>query len=250
MQGDWQRRAREVERIQTRYQTEVIEQFSFCPWAREAREQGRVQLLVSFMRAPDVAETLPLLDAVMQQASTDVGMLIFPLLPLSRLPFAHFVADVRRADDLRSRRGQLRFALADFHPDAPYDDRSPDTLVPFLRRSPDPLIQVVRTEVLAHVRGPVAHGTSYVDPAQVAAFALGAVPSATPPLAARVAEHNFRTLRRVGSAEIERIFGAISADRKASYAALDMAAPTHAYNDDPCGLASVQSLEKKPSQNR
>lgn len=231
MQDDWQRWTREVERVHARYQTEVVEEFSFCPWARAAREDGRVQHVVSFVTEPDPLATLELLDRVMHELTTEVGMVIFPLLALARLPFSHFVADVRRAYEARSVRGQQALALADFHPDAHPDARNAQTLVPFLRRAPDPLIQVVRTEVLAQVRGPQAHGTSYVDPAQLANFAAGELPRSEPvSLAARVAEHNFRTTQRVGISQIQRVFQAISADRNSSYAALGM--PTREYMED------------------
>src|SRR4029077_16934252 len=44
--------------------------------------------------------------------------------------------------------------VADFHPDAPLDLATPARLVPFLRRAPDPLLQLVPLALLDAVRAP------------------------------------------------------------------------------------------------
>jgi len=231
MEADSQLRTREVERIHTRYQLEVVEAFGLCPWAKEARTSGRVQMVVTFTRSADAAAvqaTLPLIDDAMRAEATEVGMLIFPQLALGRLAFAHFVAEVRAAEESRRPRGQQPFALADFHPAAQPDTRTPQTLVPFLRRAPDPMIQIVRTGVLAHVRGPHDHGTKYLDAAQLAELASGTLPAPTTAVSTRVAEHNYRTVQRVGEAQLHSVFLTITADRNQSYAALGMDVPDRA----------------------
>jgi hypothetical protein len=251
MQLDRQRLTREVERVHTRYQTEVVEAFSFCPWAKEARMNGHVAKVVSFQRTPDAVEALQQIDAALAVPATEVAMLIFPLLALSRLEFAHFVADIRAADETRSTRGDQHFALADFHPQAAADCRTAEVLVPFLRRAPDPMIQVVRTQVLAHVRGS-EQGTSYIDPSQLALYALGgidALPATPPSVGARVAEHNHRTVQRIGADHIEAVLRAISADRTRSYTACGISATTLAYMEDMYGPVTRNKLEKTGVQD-
>lgn len=223
-----QRWTREVERIHTRYHVEVVEAFGLCPWAKEARTSGKVRMVVDFARALDdgtIPAALALIDDAMQAEATEIGMLIYPRLTLARLDFAHFVADVRAAEAARRARGNEPYALADFHPNAPADLRNAQTLVPFLRCAPDPMIQIVRTGVLAHVRGPQEQGTKYLDPAQLAEFMLDT--RSTPPTAVstRVAEHNHRTVQRLGEAQLQSIFLTIAADRNQSYAALGMDVP-------------------------
>jgi hypothetical protein len=235
MQVDWHRLAREVVRVHTRYQREVVETFSFCPWAKQARAHGHIHMHVAFMRSPNVSAALAALNYMMRDAQTQVGMLILPALALSRLPFAHFVAEVRALHEAQTPRGEQAFAMADFHPGASVRHLTAETLVPFLRRAPDPLIQCVRTEVLSRVRGTEDHGTSYIDPARLCAalnFAVQPLTAApTAPLAARLAEHNLQTVVRVGIPEIDRVFDAIALDRTSSYAALGFLPPDHAVLD-------------------
>src|ERR1700754_5064902 len=66
---DWQRLEREVRRVHERYQVEVVEALALCPWAKQARSDGRVRLGVSFMAEPDPA----LADAAIEQVmSSDI----------------------------------------------------------------------------------------------------------------------------------------------------------------------------------
>lgn len=244
MQPDLQRLEREVRRVHTRYQSEVVEAFGLCPWAKEARKSGRVHMHVSFLTEPDPEATLALIDSCMQASSTEIGILVWPLLPVSRRQHAHFVAAVRAADEARTPRGQQRIALAEFHPNAPADLTDPARLVPFLRRAPDPMIQIVRTDVLARVRADETHGTSYVDPERLASLSLGELTKPEPSVAARVAEQNLKTARRVGIETLMRLFDNILADRAESYARCGVEAPTHAHILDTSYFAACNIAEK------
>jgi hypothetical protein len=225
MSVDWQRLEHEVARIHTRYQVEVIEALSLCPWAKPARQAGKVQLLVSFMSEPDQAACLTAIDQVMADAHTEIGMLAFPALALERLPFAHFASALRAADEARHARGASVYAIADFHPHADPDLTTPERLVPWLRSAPDPMLQIVRSQVLADVRQSESHGTSFVDPSQLDWRQLTTLPSAPPPLAAKVAAHNLRTVQRLGVAPVARTIAAVLEDRDRSYAALGLSMP-------------------------
>jgi hypothetical protein len=244
MEPDMQRLEREVRRIHTRYQVEVVEAFGFCPWAKEARKSGRVHMHVTFLTEPDPASALALIDETMREAATEIGILIFPLMGLTHKQHAHFVAALRAADEARLPRGQQSFALADFNTNAAADLTQPARLVPFLRRAPDPMIQIVRTDVLARVRGPEPQGTSYVDPALIAGISLAQLAEPEPSVAARVAQQNLRTTQRVGIESIVRVFDSIFADRDASYARCGVRAPTHAHILDTPNFAAGNNSEK------
>lgn len=222
MQPDSQRLVHEVQRIHTRYHCEVVEAFALCPWAKEARSGGRVHMNVTFTTRADPHAALAAIDQSMSDPAIEIGMLIFPRLALDRLAFAHFVADIRALDEARSGRGEQRVALAEFHPNAPADVTTPERLVPFLRRAPDPMIQSVRTGTLERVRGEEGHGTRFVDPAAIDLMSLANGPASCTPssLAARVAQHNARSIERIGIARLEAIIDDILADRNSSYRAL------------------------------
>jgi hypothetical protein len=221
MQPDSQRLVHEVQRVHTRYHCEVVEAFALCPWAKEARSGGRVHMNVTFMTRADPHAALAAIDQSMSDPAIEIGMLIFPRLALDRLAFAHFVADVRALDEARSGRGEQRVALADFHPNAPADVTTPERLVPFLRRAPDPMIQSVRTGTLERVRGEETHGTRFVDLAAIDLMSLATADQTTPSsLAARVAQHNARSVERIGIAKLKAVIDDILADRNSSYRAL------------------------------
>lgn len=232
MQDDWQRFTQEVKRVHARYLIEVVEAFGLCPWAKEARLKGRVNMHVTCVASPDPAALLAEVDACMREATTEIGMVICPLLQMSSAEFGHLVSDVRAAEEQRWPRGEQHLAFAGFHPNATPNLTTPERLVPYLRRSPDPMLQVVRIEVLARVRNSQEYGTSYVDPSKLALLSLDELPIASvPPLAARVAQANMRTVTRVGIDALERILDDIQADRNRTYAVQGVS-PTHAHIGD------------------
>jgi hypothetical protein len=147
-------------------------------------------------------------------------------MPLQRREFAHLVAELRAADAQRVPRGQEQLAYADFHPIAAPDLTTPERLVPFLRRAPDPMVQIVRIDVLARARRTPDQGTSYIDPSQLSAIALGAMPTAEPNLSERVAVANHRTVTRAGVDQITAIFEDIRADRDRTYTEFHSDIPT------------------------
>jgi hypothetical protein len=220
---DWQRLEREVRRVHTRYQREVVEALGLCPWARDTRERGAVHMHVSFIQTPDIAAALELIDVTMAGADTSIGILVFPLLALDRLDFSHFLAAVRAQNDALRR--ERKFALADFHPNAPSDTTSPERLVPLLRRAPDPMFQIVPTSVLERVRPSDDHGTTFIDAAQLSVATLAGLSAAPPSLASRIARANARTVDRVGLGSFEALLADIHHDRNTSYASLGLPAP-------------------------
>lgn len=253
MQVDWPRFAHEARRVHERYLVEVVEAFGLCPWARDARTKGRVNLHVTFVTVCDPLLLLAEIDACMRDPATEIGMLICPLLShTSAKTFRHLSAAVRAAEEARRPRGEQQIAIADFHPVAAADLTTPERLVPYLRRSPDPMLQIVRTDVLARVRRsqePHGHGTAYVDPAQLAALALDQPTPQTPSLAERVAQSNLRAVQSCGVEELEAVLSDIHADRTRSYAALGGLVPTHTHNGDTTpeiAFVSAGNRDEKP----
>src|SRR5206468_39197 len=96
--------------------------------------------------------------------------------------------------------------VADFHPDAPLDATTPGRLVPFLRRSPDPMLQLVPLALLDEVRSP----PDAADRARQVAILRGA--PAPIDVAASIAATNHQTVT-ARSAELTAILDDIAADR-------------------------------------
>ena len=206
----------EALRIYRRFAIEVVEGLGLCPWAEHARKSGRVTERVLLVQEPDVGAAQSAIAEHAEDESVELLLLIFPRLALSRRGFEHYVAELARAEANRNEVGKVPFAMAAFHPDAGADLSDAERLIPFLRRSPDPTIQLVRRSVLEAVRERAPEGTEFVDVRLFDPKLFAAVK--TPSLRARIAEENLRTVRRVGVAEIERILADIRADRDASYA--------------------------------
>jgi hypothetical protein len=224
---DWPELEREALRLHGRYTTEVVETLGLCPWAADARRDGRVSTHVDRSVTPDLAPTLEHLQKLETDSDIDVAFVVYPLLDLDRLAFAHFAAAVREADAARHSIGEIVFALADFHPNATADLESAERLVPFLRRTPDLTLQIVRRAALQAVRMSEDQGTSFVNVAElgIEAFLASQSASPPPPLAARIAKNNLRTVTRMGTAALSRCVESIIDDRHASYFALGLPLP-------------------------
>jgi hypothetical protein len=205
-------RFREVRRILDRYIIEIVEASDLCPWARPARLAGEL--------AVDVVAGAPTVDAWVSaaEAAFGLGQARPSASPTARTRVAMIVApelactpaELRHARDaVAARMGT--FGVADFHPDAVYDDATPARLVPFLRRSPYPLLQLVPLAILDEVRGapPVA-------PRSAQAQMLGGVaPTPRGDIADRIAADNHARVR-ARRAELEARLADIFADRDAS----------------------------------
>jgi hypothetical protein len=216
-------RTREVVRIYERYAREVVERFDFCPWAARARRDGAARPLVLFQ--PDLADlsaSLAAIDELDRARSLSVGFLIYPCVTAARLDFEHFVRKLRQADRERCDPGQIPFAMAAFHPHAAPDLSDPDRLVPFVRRSPDPTIQLVRREALESVRGDASSGTALVEVWMLSPAGLAAPQKEG--VRERIAQNNLETVLEHGAPTIEAVLADIAADRAASYARLGLPA--------------------------
>lgn len=190
-----------------RYLREFVEALHICPYAKTCRESGKLQRRVveSREQAPAVMAEIEAMPA----ADVEVALLIFPGEPTgseqAARDFESFGAGLR--PDLRA------FYCVAFHPDLPRDLADGHRAVQFIRRSPDPTIQMVRASVLKEVRGPNDGGTRVItDPGSLSLEQLLAVASPLS-LADRIAQANLETLRREGPDRIEALLASFTADR-------------------------------------
>jgi hypothetical protein len=209
----------ETRRLNERYVVEIVERFGLCPWADRARREGRVETLVFDQTDPGLFDpTLDAMHALAPRTACDVALFIYPQIGLNRLDFEHFARKLRALDAARHAPGQIPFAMAAFHPNASPVLADPDRLVPFLRRTPDPTLQLVRESTLSRLRGDV-HGTSFYGPAVFVRNATSQ-PAPEPDVRERIAQANFDTVSRVGVETLEAVFDDILRDRDETRARL------------------------------
>ena len=204
--------AREAIRVYGRYEVEVVEAFTLCPWAERSRRDGHTRQLV--LEGPlDADLVLAAIDVLSADTRMEVGFLLFPCCTLSRVEFERFVSALRDRDQQRG----ATFAAAAFHPDAAADMTDAYRLVPFVRRSPDPTIQLIRRSALEAVRRPGDGGTGYIDPSSITDLVAFFKNPPKPPLHERVAQANLEQIERVGVAPVELALNDIRADRARAY---------------------------------
>jgi hypothetical protein len=209
---DYEALAREARRIYFRYAVEVVEEFTFCPWARSAREAGRVECNVVLGGSPTLETLLAEVQAADARTEIDVTLLIMPECSLSRIELRRLTSALHARYETVSGRGRTAHAIADFHPAAPLDQTSPERLVPFIRRSPDPTLQLIKHAALESARRGPQEGTR----AATLEMMLKGMVKEEPPHA-RIANANFRTLERLGSNPILAALELIAQDRLESY---------------------------------
>jgi hypothetical protein len=210
---------REVLRLNRRYLDEVVEAFALCPWALRSRLDGQVSESVFIHESPEFfAESLDALSVLARNSNLEIGLFIYPRLRLSRLDFEHFVRRLRAHDEERHPLGEVPLAMAAFHPDAEPDLEDAERLIPYLRRSPYPTIQVVRRTALDRVRGGSDEGTAYLDLSLLTTLDMHR--PAPPPLRERIARANLATVKRVGKDTVQAALVDIFRDRDETEARL------------------------------
>jgi hypothetical protein len=196
-------RTAEVRRVLERYLIEVVEKFDLCPWAKPSRLGDEVAI--------EVLWGIPTIDAwsdtareLLARPQTRVAMVVAP--EIEATPSELRVIRNRVASRISTA------GIADFHPDAIVDTGTPARLVPALRRSPDPLLQLVPLALLETVRGQPAKA-GLVEQAQILSGQLA------PPrgdVADRIAAAN-HTRVMANRAELEAVLASIAEDRRTSY---------------------------------
>ncbi|MGE0399244.1 MAG: hypothetical protein AB7T06_21210 [Kofleriaceae bacterium] len=204
----------EVIRLLDRYLVEVVERYDLCPWARGARQRGEVAVEVLF-GTPDIATWIGAAKHMLAQPKAMVAMVIAPELLVDR-GFLHGIRNEVAAAIPSA-------GVAEFHPDAELDLASPARLVPFVRRSPDPMLQLVPLAILESVRA----SPPAVDRVQQARMLGGQAAPLRRDAADRIAAANHKTV----GASVEALVATladIAADRERSYGAAGIVVPTMA----------------------
>jgi hypothetical protein len=208
------------------YVQRFVEALGMCPYARRCRETGRLhrRVLLSAGGAPasagfahavqDAARAVQAIDAMPADA-VEVALLVFPALDgaLARgtegaRAFEQLCAALR--DELQAAHGRAGtappFYCVAFHPDLPEDLSDEHRAVSFIRRSPDPTLQLVRRSVLEAVRG--EQGSTFVDASRLSLSELLAVAS---PLSVsdRIARANLATLRAEGPDRVRALLASL-----------------------------------------
>jgi hypothetical protein len=191
-------------RLCDRYIDEAVLAFHLCPWAEPALRAGRVGRAVLTQAAPAPTDCLPVIDrwSAAVAPAVEVGLLILPRYAADRAAFDAFAERVRRADRARLPVGAHPvFMVAAFHPVGADRFTGPHQLVSFLRRAPDPFLQLVRADLLDRVK------------------------TAQPTASDEITERNHDALQAGGEASrFDAVVRAIRADRDATYARLGLGA--------------------------
>jgi hypothetical protein len=205
-------RIAEVRRLLDRYIVEIVETYDFCPWAKAARTGGEVAVEVLW-GTPTLEAWIAAGRRLLAQPEARVAMIVAP--ELAATP-----AELRAVRDQVA--AQIKSAgIAEFHPDAPLDLASPARLVPYLRRSPDPLLQLVPLELLDNVRAYPA----VVDLTDQAQMLRGLAEPTRVDVADALADTNHARVA-ADAAAIAATLDDIAADRRRSYARVGIAINT------------------------
>ncbi len=207
-----------------RYAREVVEAFDFCPFARRAREDSAVMVRVETTSSVTPEAMIELLDRVAKDPKIEIGILIFPREKRSQREWQRHVADTHEADTHMPREFAKVWAMAAFHPDAQADLASPSRLVSFIRRTPDPTVQLVRLSTLQQVRAKDPKETLFVEPSKIDQFVrdLEANPDRAEKVSIhdRIAQANHDTVIRETVAKVEAVIASIQHERASRYAAI------------------------------
>jgi hypothetical protein len=135
--------AAEALRVNARYVEEVVIGWNLCPWAARAWHDGQVVRRVFEASAPAADAVVAFAGELAVNPAAAIGLAIFPRAALGVSAWERFAEHARR--------GVRGFLVAAFHPD--YGDAAgaridPARLVAFIRRTPDPTLQLVRASLL------------------------------------------------------------------------------------------------------
>lgn len=186
-----------------RYVREFVEALNLCPYAKRCRETGKLHRRV-LLETAGAAAAVAELESVPPE-SVEVALLIFPRFDGGARAFEAFRNQVRE----QMSREPPFFCVA-FHPELPMDLADAHRAVHFIRRSPDPTLQLVRASVLREVRGNRTGGSTFVDVSRLSADELRAL-EAPVGVSDRIAEANLVSLRRAGP---DRLAAALASLRR------------------------------------
>ena len=175
----------EALRVNARYVEEAVIGWDLCPWAARAWSDGQVTQRVFTDSEPELGAVVAFVDELVATPDAAIGLAIFPRVACTVGAWEKFAESVRRARNV--------FVAAAFHPDYGAPDGLLDAarLVPFIRRTPDPTLQLVRASLVDSLPGQVS---------------------------SEVGRANFAAVTRRGLTALDALLADIRRDRDASYA--------------------------------
>jgi nitrite reductase/ring-hydroxylating ferredoxin subunit len=207
------------------YLTTFLEPGSFCPFSKGGRKRGQTARFVHRTESTEVEPLLARMLEVARDPSKLVIQVIVPLVEVEPAAWSAFCRALTEAGNDRLRGespdGGDILAVAPLHPELPYTTRSPYSLIPLFRRTPDPTIQWVRNDALEALYRGRTGDTVFIDPAEV--LSAVARPPA-PDLFTRIAESNVKMAQRLGIAEVERTLRELAAVARERYARIVLGA--------------------------
>ena len=183
-----------------RYLREFVEALELCPFARRCREAGRLARRVLRGGRPGEATSAAVRELELtSEEQVEVALLIYP----------EFDGELSRFEEFRDevRKGLRLFYCVAFHPDLPIDLSNENRAVSFLRRSPDPTLQLVRVTTLDRVRSGRPAGSVYVDPSKLSEDVLQS--QSIPTVSEQIARANLRTLQRHDAAGLANLLAGL-----------------------------------------
>jgi hypothetical protein len=219
--------------VHDRYLREVVEALNLCPFARRCREQGRIQRPLFDLRRLPAGE--PSAAACAQEvlevsrAHPDVEVILLTFV----IPAGHewgtpqgFELHVRELRDAyQALEGRPRYYMVPFHPGFrradPERPLTQDSLVPLIRRTPDPVIQCIRADLLDDFRRQAQAVSEARFRAEIAKLGpelqalLAHAVQADPELSSDIARNNFASVGDgSGRDDFEGRIAAIQAARR------------------------------------
>ena len=194
---------REAIRLHRRYQAELIERFSVCPWAKPARADGLLCTHVVIEAPCDPPALATVVDGWASDLRAEVAFVIAPRFDGDAPAFATWAEAV----------GELRsdvFFAASFHPDV--GDTS--SAIRFLRQTPDPTVQLVRRTRLEQIRAQDPPHYTDIFELDLRQLDGGRSPRT---VSTSVLAHNERLFAREGRATLQAIIDDIRRDRDETY---------------------------------
>lgn len=198
-------RAGVVRRVLDRYLVEVVEAFGLCPWAEATRVKGELCVQIVWGEQPSLAQVIERVRAALGAPRCAVAMVVMPELAGGGPALGALREGVARV---------VREAgVAAFGPHGSLELATPAKLVPYLRCSPDPMLQLVPFSILDAAR---REPLQVADRAFTARVLAGLAPPPAPSVSDRIAVRNHATATaRLG--ELARVLADIAQDRLAAY---------------------------------
>ena len=169
--------------------------------ARPCREQGRLKRAVTLEVAPSSDGLAELFWSLLSGTGTppEVVLIICPAAICDAEAWARTAEALQAILDAHG--DGAAWVVAPFHPESTGDAATPGRLVPLLRRTPDPTLQLVSRAALARVHAGSVDDTRWIDPRLLTAE----LPPREPGPSERIAADNHRTVQAFGLERLLRL---------------------------------------------